>query len=247
MRELLTQAINHLRIAQETSPRHHTGRDHLAAVLVQLADTLIRLGDAGGARDKYHEALELRERLAKDFPRTPHHRRELAAIRAALGHLATAEGEHEDAGQEYARAIAEYERLVKDHPESPGNARDLAWLLAMCPSQELRDPDRAVTLARQATALAPQGGDCWRALGAALCRSEKWAEAVEALGKAEALRAADGRVRLLQALAHAKLGDRDRARDCYDKVRQWPAKAGPEAPEHRGLRIEVEAALKPPG
>jgi Flp pilus assembly protein TadD len=117
----------------------------------------------------------------------------------------------------------------------------------MCPSQELRDPGRAVTLARSATALAPQGGDCWRALGAALCRSEKWAEAVEALNKVVALRAADGRVWLLLALAHAKLGDRDAARGCYDKVRQWPAKSGPEPLERRSLRIEVEAALKPPG
>jgi tetratricopeptide (TPR) repeat protein len=247
MRDLLIQAVNHLRIAQETSPRHHTGRDHLAGVLVQLADTLIRVGDAGGARGKYHEALELRKRLAEDFPRTPHHRRELAAIRTALGHLATAGGKPEDARQEYTLAITEYERLVKDHPESPGFARDLAWLLAMCPSQELRDPGRAVTLARQATALASQGGDCWRALGAALCRSENWAEAVEALNKAVKLQAADGRVRLLLALAHAKLGDRDKAYDYYDKVQEWPAKAGPEAPERSSLRIEVEAALKPPG
>jgi uncharacterized protein HemY len=153
----------------------------------------------------------------------------------------------EDAAQEYAQAVAEYERLVQDHPESPGNARDLAWLLAMCSRPELRDPGRAVTLARRATTLAPEGGDCWRALGAALCRSEKWSEAIEALNKSVALRAADGRVLLLLALAHAKLGDRDRASDYYDQVRPWPAKAGTEPLERRSLRTEVGAALKPPG
>jgi serine/threonine protein kinase len=246
-RDLLNQAVNHFRHAQENSPRDHTGRDRLATVLVQLADTLVRLGDAAGARDKYREALELRERLAKDFPQIPHHRRELAAILTALGHLATVQGEHDGAGREYARAIAEYERLVKNHPNSPGDARDLAWLLAMCPNQELRDAGRAVTLARRATALAPHGGDCWRALGAALCRGENWAEAVEALGKSVALRAADSRVWLLLALAHAKLGDRDTASRYYDKVRLSPAKAGPEVPERRSLQNEVEAALKPPG
>jgi serine/threonine protein kinase/Flp pilus assembly protein TadD len=242
-RTLLERAVKHLRLAQETSPRHHTGRDHLAAVLLHLARTLVRLGETDAARGKYGEARDLRVRLAQDFPRTPHHRQELAVIRTDLGDLATVEGDHEGASREYGEAIAGYERLARAYPASAGYARDLAWLLATCPSQKLRNPDRAVTLARSATAVAPQGGDCWRTLGAALCRTEDWAGAIEALDKAVALKAADGRVWLMLALAHAKLGDRDKARGYYDKVRQWPAKAGAEAPARRSLRIEVEKEL----
>src|SRR5262249_48688716 len=186
-------------------------------------------GDAVGAREKYREALELRDRLAKDFPPTPHHRRGTPPIPPAPRPPPAPPGGHQRIGPEgppghagCGRPGAEPPQAPAGARELPGDARDLAWLLAMCPSQELRDAGRAVTLARRATALAPHGGDCWRALGAALCRRENWAEAVEALDKAVAFRATDGRVWLLLALAHVKMGDRDTARGYFDKVQQWP-------------------------
>jgi tetratricopeptide (TPR) repeat protein len=245
-RELLEKAVWHLQEALKTGPRSREGRDQLAAARVHLARTLVRLGDLKQAAGAYTGALELRERLAADFPRTAHHRRELAAVHTELGDLATAGHESEDARREYARAIALYGRLVEEHPEWPGYARDLAWLLATCPEPTLRDPGRAVTLARRAAEQAPQGGDCWRALGAALCRSGDWAGAVEALDKAVALRGGgDGREWVLLALAHGHLGDREQARRWLGKARGWEDLSAPGNAGLETLRTEAEKVTVP--
>src|SRR5262249_17776878 len=122
--------------------------------------------------------------------------------------------------------------------------RDLAWFLATCPDPKRRDAVRAVAHGRRAVELAPQGGDCWRALGAALCRAGEWSAAADALEKAAALRA--GGTSLLLALARAHLGEGDQARALYDRAVRWLKAIGPETATHRGLRLEVEAALGNP-
>src|SRR5262249_28274304 len=139
-----------------------------------------------------------------------------------LGDLSTARGRHEDARREYRRAVEDYERLVREFPESPGYGRDLAWLLAMCPDATLRNPARAVEVARSATERAPQGGDSWRARGAPLIRSGAWKGAVEARNKAvDPHNGGAGREWLLLALAHGPLGAPATARRWFDKARGW--------------------------
>ena len=105
-------------------------------------------------------------------------------------------------------------------------------------------------LVRSLAAPAAAGGEyvAARAHGAALLRASAYDEAVKVLEAAAASRPQPSpSVWLLLALAHAKLGDRDSASDYYEQVRPWPAKAGTEPLERRSLRIEVKAALKPPG
>jgi Flp pilus assembly protein TadD len=95
-------------------------------------------------------------------------------------------------------------------------------------------------------ALAPQGGDCRRALGAALLRAGDARAAVAELDRAVALHGGgDGREWLLLALARARLGDREAARGLYDRAAKW-LEAGRADVTLRKLRAEAAAELGRP-
>jgi tetratricopeptide (TPR) repeat protein len=50
-------------------------------------------------------------------------------------------------------AIVQLQEALKLNPEQPAVLNTLAWTLATCPNQSLRDPPKALELARQACAL----------------------------------------------------------------------------------------------
>src|SRR6202030_1496182 len=51
---------------------------------------------------------------------------------------------------------------------------NLAWVLVIRPDNSIHDPLRAVQLAQQAVALAPENANCWNTLGIANFRSGRW-------------------------------------------------------------------------
>jgi serine/threonine protein kinase len=240
-RKLLDRAVRHHRTALNLRPRHAAGREALALQLARLGATHLRLGDVTRAKEAYLLAVADQDRLATDFPKTPMYRAELARQLGELGDLLHAGEGPNAAGDSYRRALELREQLARDYPESPGHHRDLAWFLATCPDPKRRDAARALAHARRAVELAPQGGDCWRALGAALCRAGEWSAAADALERAAALRT--GGTSMLLALARAHLGRPDEARALYAKAVGWLKAVGPETATHRSLRLEVEAAL----
>jgi tetratricopeptide (TPR) repeat protein len=185
---LLEQSAGHRRAALAMRPRDPALRRALADVLTNRGAVQSRLGNHGGAERSYREALAVRGRLADDFPMTPSYRAGLARTHAALADSHHSAGDHPAAITSYRAAADLWGQLAREHPASPGHARDLAWLLATCPETSVRDPARAVESARSAVALAPQGGDCRRALGAALLRAGDARAAVAELDRAVALR-----------------------------------------------------------
>lgn len=60
---------------------------------------------------------------------------------------------------DYARAAADYRAAVQLAPESHRALVSTAWLLATCPQDNLRDPQRAVTYAVRAVQLLGEGND----------------------------------------------------------------------------------------
>ena len=99
----------------------------------------------------------------------------------------------------------------------------LAWLLATCADPKLRDPGRAVELAKKAVELAPNASDIWNTLGVALYRAGDWEAAIEALEKSERLTpdkylTSNG---FFLAMAHWQLGQKDEARAWYDRAVAW--------------------------
>jgi serine/threonine protein kinase len=245
-RRILERAIGHQRAALKLRPRNPDYRHDLAAQLARLGDTLARLGETPGAEEAFTQSVAVWEQLADDFPMTPGHRAELAAALNGLGDLFHGRGRLREADAAYERVVAVRGQLVEEFPDVPAFGRDLTWFLTVCPAERFRDGARAVALAERAVERAPQGGDCWRALGAARCRVGDWQGAVAALEKAIELRSGgDGREWLFLALARARLGDRPKARAWYDRARAWAEEICPENASIRGLQEEVEALIGP--
>lgn len=85
----------------------------------------------------------------------------------------------------YREAIQDYQKTIAVNPDYPDVKNNLAWILSTCAHEELRDPRRAVELAREQCEK-----DGWKQSGvidtfaAALAASERFAEAVEMQRKA---------------------------------------------------------------
>src|SRR5262249_12415820 len=87
----------------------------------------------------------------------------------------------------WSQAIADYSKVIELAPKNDTPHNRLAWLLATCPDVKVRDPGRAIALARKAVRLEPKNGVYWRTLGHAEHRAGNWESAIAILDKAKAL------------------------------------------------------------
>jgi serine/threonine protein kinase/Flp pilus assembly protein TadD len=243
-RQFLEQAILLQRAALQASPRNATYGVHLANQLGRLGRTLMRSEEYAEAEAAYRQAIAHREKLAEDFPKVPDHRSDLAGHVNALGDLLSATGRDAEAEKVYGRTLAVREKLTNDFPREAGYRRDLAWLLANCPARPLRDPDRAVSLAKEAVELAPKGGDCWRTLGLAHYRAGNWQAAIAALKRAMEIRSGgDSTEWFILAMAHWQLGDKEQGRAWYGRAVRWMEQHQPRDEKLRRWRAEAAALL----
>jgi tetratricopeptide (TPR) repeat protein len=202
--------------------------------LVQQVDTLVR----------DHLAL----RKAKLGPDHPDAMRSLNNLASCY----SARGRHADA----LRLREEVLRVYRDAPQRHADKRpeakvlnNLAWLLATCPDPELRDPGRAVGLAKEAVELAPTAPEYHNTLGVARYRAGDWRGAIEALTKSEEL-APDrnlGTNALFLAMAHRQLGDEPRALRWFDEADRWMQKTARTDAELIRFRAEAEQLLRVEG
>jgi Flp pilus assembly protein TadD len=145
-------------------------------------------------------------------------------------------------------AIDAYAQAIDLEPKWAATWNDLAWLLATCPDSKLRDPGRAVELAKKAVELAPKEGNRWNTLGVARYRSGDWKAAVDALSKSmELSKGGDSFDWFFLAMAHWQLGDKPQARSWYGKAVPWMEKNQPENEELLRFRSEAAALLEMSG
>jgi serine/threonine protein kinase/WD40 repeat protein/tetratricopeptide (TPR) repeat protein len=129
---------------------------------------------------------------------------------------------------------------------------NLAWFLATHPDPKLRDPIRAVALAKKAVEAAPTEGLYWNTLGAAQYRAGDWKAAVAALKKSMELRqGGDAFDFFFLAMACERLGQKEQARKWYKQAALWVEKNGPAlaknpqyAEELRRFRAEAAELLE---
>jgi cytochrome c-type biogenesis protein CcmH/NrfG len=86
--------------------------------------------------------------------------------------------------RQFADALAQYRAAVRLDPKNPDYANDLAWLLATCPSAEVRDGKEAVRLARQVCHDHSDEARFWGTLGAANAEAGQFDEAAKVAEKA---------------------------------------------------------------
>ncbi|MGI8981909.1 MAG: tetratricopeptide repeat protein [Pirellulaceae bacterium] len=150
---------------------------------------------------------------------------------------------------EYDKAIESYRTAIELDPQAGYAHGGLADLLATCADPKLRDLGRAVALAKKAIELTPvadvKGQSYnWQTLGWALYRTGDWKGSVAALEKSMALqpspKGGDSGQWFPLAMAHWQLGEKEKAREWYDRAVEWMDK---NAPADKGLvRFGAEAA-----
>ena len=137
--------------------------------------------------------------------------------------------------------IREADRRGLDHPQA---LYHLADLMTTGPD-ELRDPERALRFARRAVELKPGDGMCRQSLGWALYRAGDLRGCMEHLSERDFMTCA------FLAMAHWRLGDKERARALYDVAerglagyeKRWKPGVYPTPTMLRRMRDEAAALL----
>ena len=123
-----------------------------------------------------------------------------------------------DLGQ-WEKALADFGKALELRPDSAEDCNNLAWYLAACPDPRLRQPDRAVELAKKATQLALDDRMCWNTLGVAQYRAGDYQATIESLTKSMEWGSGGTAIDwFFLAMAHKQLGNREEARQWYDKA-----------------------------
>ncbi len=222
------------------------GPDHpyTLRILYSLADTYKYLGRHNEAVKLYEEALPLME--AKMGPRHPIRFGSMHGLAECYSAL----GRHADALRLSEETLAlRRAALDPDHPDTPMSMSLLARLLATCPDARLRDPKRAVELAKDAVELAPRSARSWQALGLARYRTGAWKDSIAALEKSIELRedvredAGNSFQWFFLAMAHWQVGDKEQARKWYDRAVDWVDKNQPADAQLRRFRAEAAELL----
>jgi serine/threonine protein kinase len=204
-----------------------------------LGNCYVGLGQWPEALKFYKEAVERRRStLGDDHPDTLRSMYNVAVTYSFLGRHAEALKLHEEV------LTLRMKKVRFDHPETLQSMNELAWMLATSPDPKLRDPRRALELAKKAVDLAPEKGDFRNTLGAAYYRAGDWECAVRELAKSTELRkGGDSTDWFLLAMAHWRLGNKSEGRACYDRAVQWMEKNKPQDQELHRFRVEAAALL----
>jgi tetratricopeptide (TPR) repeat protein len=244
---------------------HHVSRGWQAGALHELVRPLVSLGplaaeDVAACVDGAEWSVKLapenkayRKTLGLAYYRAGRRQEAAALMEMDLGDLG-AMIQAEDARQQatgflqskqWDMAIGAYAQAIDLEPKTALTRNNLAWLLATCPDSKLRDPSRAVVLAKSAVELAPKEPSHWNTLGASQYRNGDWKAAIEALSKSMELRkGGDSNDWFFLAMAHWQLGDKTQARSWFDKAVEWMEKNQPRDEELLRFRDEAAALLE---
>ena len=179
-------------------------------------------------------------RLSPGFPDFP---AQLARIHAHHGDLLRALGRAKDADTAYGQARQLLERLTADFPQRVTDRSTLGWVLDGQTRLALDrgEPDAAAALLDEALRshqaahrssprhglYGQRLGDHWQVRGLACLRRGDDRGALAAVDAAERFRPCGAADWLVRALAHGHLGERDRARACYDRAAAAAASVRP--------------------
>jgi tetratricopeptide (TPR) repeat protein len=202
-------------------PAEHRHRWKLAIVESNFGTLVFESGRRAEAAKHYRKSIDLLVMLDKQSPNVRDNQEELGISLVRMGDFLFAEGDRKLAAEHYRRALVLMDRLVTSNPDSASDADALAWFLAICADPNFRDPARAVSLARVAVKQSPENGAFWSTLGVAQLRQGQWQAAVVSLENADRIhQGRDEGTLWFLAMAKWRLGDKERARTCYDRADQ---------------------------
>jgi len=210
---------------------------YLASNFTNLGRVLAASGKAGEAEESYRQAVNLLESSSKEFPYSAYHRLDLVRSYLQLVGLLCELGRQSDAAEPYRKAL-------DLDSEDPAINNQLARFLATSPELPLRTATQATRLAKKAVDAWQESHDCWNTLGVAHYRDGDNRAAVAALEKAMSLRSGGNSFDwFFLAMAHWRLGERDKAQTSFDRAVQWMDKYKPHDDELRRFRAEADALM----
>jgi serine/threonine protein kinase/tetratricopeptide (TPR) repeat protein len=205
-------------------------------------------GQADAALDCFPPLLALRRGIAADFPAQKVNRISLVYLEAEYGNRLEDAGRPREAEEVRRRLEQSHLVTLASEPNDPIPRNALAWLLASRPDAPPHDPARAVSLAREAVALAPADGAYWNTAGVAHYRAGNAQAAAAALEESMRLRSGgDAYDWLFLAMVRVRLGDRADARRWYDRSVKWIETNAPHDQELLRFRAEAARRLEPEG
>jgi tetratricopeptide (TPR) repeat protein len=122
----------------------------------------------------------------------------------------------------HAEAAADRNKAAELAPNDSAVLNEVAWSLVAGP-EALRDPKRAVDLARRAVARSPDQGYMRHTLGVALYRAGHYWDAAAELDKGLELGKGtiDAEVLYFLAMCHYRLDNAVRAAECLERANRW--------------------------
>jgi tetratricopeptide (TPR) repeat protein len=203
-------------------------------------------------RARAYLALQEPENAARDFTRALELRPNDPSVRIAraahcerLIQRASAASRQND----HAGALRFPRQAARIDPAFAKAHNNLAWLLLTGPA-DLRNPAEALRHAYRAVELVPAQSTYHNTLGVALYRNGQLALAVPVLRKSLAggKGQSDAFDLFFLAMCHARLGDRTKAKDCFDRAVTWSQKQKNLPREHqeelKAFRAEAEEVLR---
>jgi tetratricopeptide (TPR) repeat protein len=217
-RRLLDQAVLLQRAALNSNPRHPTYRRYLNNHYVSLIPLLLRLGEHATAAATVEQWVEL---VPENYPDDLWACNHLMRWSNLVGKDSALSPDQREAAREpYSlRARKLLRESAGRHANDHRALTDIARTLANSVDARIFDPVEAIELARKATTLAPSEGATWNTLGVAYYRAGEWKLAIQAMKESMPRRAGGGDSSewFVLAMAHWRLGEKDEARQWYDR------------------------------
>jgi tetratricopeptide (TPR) repeat protein len=207
-------------------PSWHFYRYGVAHTQTWFADLLLHTGRLSEAEAMLSEAIGRFEGLIAEALGNCQTNRRLAICYEMLGEVLWITDRPDDAKQAMRRAVILMERNAADYPEWNRFKLHLLRVLANSPDPEIRDPARAVELARDVLDRAPDNSDGWLYLGVAHLHLGEWQSAATALERSMELEpeviefhSQHYSFQLFGlAIARWQLGEAEAARELYDEA-----------------------------
>jgi len=211
----------------------------------ELGRAYAKLGSALRSRKQFNDALlnhrkaiTIHERLVADDPT-------LQSLKDGLAHSVYQMGLTLEASGRLGEAVKQFQRSVELNPNAPGAANHLAWTLLMAPDHSVRDSRQALSLAQHSVELEPQSGAYCNTLGVAHYRTGDDEKAIVTLMRSIELRdGGNGFDWFFLAMAHARRGDEDLAREWFERAHTWYLTQDPLSDELQRIQAEASQTIE---
>jgi tetratricopeptide (TPR) repeat protein len=255
-RKLLAQAVAARREILKDYANSPSYLEEAGAVEIEQGRLLKEDGRPEEAEKAFRQALDYSEEGARKAPGARQKR--LCRVQVAycwenLAQLWSSQGRFRQAEEAFQSALPLYQQLFDEFPQEYEQRRllanshnNLAWFLAIRPDRQPQHAEGALKHAQKAVELQPKHHDWWHTLGVAHCRMGHWKEALAAIEKSRQLSGQpgpDSYDRFFEAMAYSGLGEKDKARRCYDEGVQWMEKNLPNHADLRHFRDEAAHML----